>query len=107
MSKASLLRSVDRILKRRVTAAASLLEDEAERAFTKKVKVRSKPGEYPAKQTGALVKSVEVNDEDNGMAKTIGPTVHYADDLKEMDRKMMDSVLAENRAAVERILTKG
>lgn len=105
MSKATFIRGVERTMARRVRHAANLLENEATKAFSRKQGTPSKPGEYPAKQTGKLVGSVEITEEDGGLTADIGPRAEYADDLADMGRKMMGSVFAENRTSVERIMS--
>jgi hypothetical protein len=99
----SKIRKLQKNFQRQVINAAMVLSARAEESLGQPGPP-SQPGEYPRRQTGNLMNSVNVEYDSDGMGAKVTITAEYARFLAARDRKMMDDIARENRDAVMQAL---
>ncbi len=108
-------KKVNKHMRRQTIAAAKHLQKSIVRNINVPVVhsgsqvIRSMPGEYPRKESGALRKSIKINTVTNksGTTSRVGTDSPYASILEfDLDRSFIRRTAAEERKTVERIMSK-
>ena len=97
--------ALKREIGRNLTKLGEWVENELAQNLSKPFPPASKPGEYPRKRTGRLLKSIKKSR--RGTELTIGVTVSYARELTQMRRKLTADVILDNPDKVMNLISEG
>lgn len=105
MTDAQIMTLAENRMRSQLGIAARRLASEAESRLTSRTGDPSRPGEYPAKQTGELANSIRIDESRDGdtLIATVSLTAEHAQYLDD-SRKLLGSVLAETEPEIQRIM---